>query len=988
MNRRSLALAGALACAMLTASAQEGSVFSAVAAESHTISRGAVHRYAISVKAGEYVAIDVVQVGVDIEVCTFDPSDEPVAEFHDAFTRGGVEHAEVVGEASGDYTLTVALPQGIVTPGTYTIRTVARRAATDADRTMQESRRSRAQAASLMRAGSFDVAQNTLAHALTIAEGVREPDDPYVIGVVRDLAENALVRRDTPRATSLYQSVLSVLLTLRGGEDPETALVQSRLAVLYDRVGDRAKAESVLRQAMDVFEKTVGTDHPWYVQSLITQSNLRSNGGDRDRAIEIDEQALAIVERTEGPDSRVHSVLLGNLGDVYRQKGDLTRADEYLRQALDAQSRQNPESFDVSTALLNLAIVARERHDYAAAEAYCLRSVAIREKLEGPDHPDVAQALINLANVYKSKGEDAHGLEIQQRALHIWETSSGPYERGTLVAVGNIARTYAGMGDYEHALAYQQRVDALIEMHLALNLAVGSEREKIAFARLMAERTDRTISLHLNRLPNDPRAGALAAAVLLQRKGRVQDAMADTFAAVRQHTVDAASRKRLDDLNSVRSQLARLSLSPMGSSTNPAVHRQQLAMLEARKERLESELSADSAELRMSLGPVTVEAVQAAMPDDAALIEFAVFRPFDPKIDINAEAYAPAHYAAYVIRKSAPPRGFDLGPAKSIDELVDNLRQAIRDPHRDDAQALARVVDERVLRPLRVAVGDATRLLISPDGDLNLIPFEALIDPQGQFAIERYTMTYLTSGRDLLRMQVARASHTPGVIVDDPFFGEPPPTPPGAKSPIYFPPLAGTAAEARSIRMLFPDVVELSQRQATKSALQHLDAPRLLHIASHGWFMPDAAGSPMLNPLLRSGLALAGANLPGSQREAGILTASEASGLNLWGTRLVTLSACDTGLGEVRNGEGVYGLRRAFVLAGAETLVMSLWPVSDYVTRETMTAYYTGLRSGLGRGDALREAKIAMLRRAGRRHPFYWASFIQSGEWAGLDDQR
>ena len=102
----------------------------------------------------------------------------------------------------------------------------------------------------------------------------------------------------------------------------------------------------------------------------------------------------------------------------------------------------------------------------------------------------------------------------------------------------------------------------------------------------------------------------------------------------------------------------------------------------------------------------------------------------------------------------------------------------------------------------------------------------------------------------------------------------------------------------------------------------------------------------------------------------------------------MTLSACDTGLGEVRNGEGVYGLRRAFVLAGAETLVMSLWPVSDRVTRETMTAYYTALRQGIGRGDALRLAKLAMLKLHGREHPFYWASFIQSGEWATLDGRR
>ncbi|MGH9902031.1 MAG: CHAT domain-containing protein, partial [Pyrinomonadaceae bacterium] len=147
-------------------------------------------------------------------------------------------------------------------------------------------------------------------------------------------------------------------------------------------------------------------------------------------------------------------------------------------------------------------------------------------------------------------------------------------------------------------------------------------------------------------------------------------------------------------------------------------------------------------------------------------------------------------------------------------------------------------------------------------------------------------------------------------------------------------------------------------------------------------------GAGIENPLLRSGLALAGANRRGAGREDGILTALEASGLNLWGTRLVVLSACDTGLGEVKNGEGVYGLRRAFVLAGAETLVMSLWPVSDYVTRETMLSYYTGLKQGQGRGAALRQTRLSMLKRKEREHPFYWAGFIQSGAWANLDGRR
>ena len=143
------------------------------------------------------------------------------------------------------------------------------------------------------------------------------------------------------------------------------------------------------------------------------------------------------------------------------------------------------------------------------------------------------------------------------------------------------------------------------------------------------------------------------------------------------------------------------------------------------------------------------------------------------------------------------------------------------------------------------------------------------------------------------------------------------------------------------------------------------------------------------NPLLRSGLALANANLRNKDsNDDGILTALEASGLNLWGTKLVVLSACDTGVGEVRNGEGVYGMRRAFVLAGTESLVMSLWPISDYTTRQLMTGYYRNLKQGMGRGEALRQVQLDMLKKNPHLHPFYWANFIQAGEWANLDGKR
>jgi CHAT domain-containing protein len=358
------------------------------------------------------------------------------------------------------------------------------------------------------------------------------------------------------------------------------------------------------------------------------------------------------------------------------------------------------------------------------------------------------------------------------------------------------------------------------------------------------------------------------------------------------------------------------------------------------------------------------------------------------------------------------------------------LREALLDPKRNKVKQVARAVDEKIMQPVRALMGDAAHLLVSPDGGLNLIPFEALVDEQGKYLIERYSFHYLTSGRDLLRLQAARASKSGPFVLADPLFGEAETrnsaiavgprarrASQGGKrqsittgtdlSSVYFGSLGGTAQEARAIRSLFPDAHVITGGEATESALKRVNAPRILHIATHGFFLHEAPGAVTLvaanrvptrsinasvkigNPLLRSGLALAGANLARKAGEDdGILTALEASGLNLWGTKLVTLSACDTGLGEVKNGEGVYGLRRAFVLAGTETLVMSLWPVSDYVTREMMTAYYKGLKHGQGRGQALRQVQLSMLKRKGREHPFYWASFIQSGEWANLDGKR
>jgi CHAT domain-containing protein len=779
--------------------------------------------------------------------------------------------------------------------------------------------------------------------------------------------------------------------------------VRARLALLYEKMGQRAKAETLLRPALGALEQSLGTDNQWYVSALMTQAAIRHDGGEFAAEETILRRAMAILEAIGESDSRTYATLLNNLGEIDRQRADFSGAEQWFLRSLDAGTKAfGRDNYFIGVVLQSLGMVARERKDYATADAYYARVLSLRERVVGPNHPDVAQVLNNMATVARARGDLARSLELHLRALSIWEHAAGPFQDATLVSVGNIARTYAAAGDVSNAVVYQRRADAILEKQLALNLAIGSERQKLLFVNGMRERTDRTLSLHLREAPDNADAATLATLVLLQRKGRVQDAMSDTLAAVRR-TSDPHNQELIEQLKTTTAELARLAL----NAANPTLaeeRRLAIQSLEIRKEKFEAELAERSAEFRADSRAVTLDAVQAAIPDGAALLELAVFRPFDPRAERNAEAYSAPHYAAYVIRNQLAPRGFDLGPAAAIDEAVDALRAALRDPRRGDVKARARTLDSLVMAPVRAAFGGLARLLISPDGALNLVPFEALVDEQDRYLIERHAISYLTSGRDLLRMQVARASRSSAAIFADPIFGEPAPS--GVASPVpvrttaaarrsvttgperssvYFAPLAATAEEALAIKGLFPDATLFTGQRAQKAFLQRVQAPRILHIASHGFFLQDR-GATAENPLLRSGLALAGANLKGDT-EDGILTALEASALDLWGTHLVTLSACDTGIGEVRNGEGVYGLRRAFVLAGTETLVMSLWPVSDAIARETMVAYYTGLRAGLGRGDALRQSKIAMLKRPARQHPFYWASFIQSGEWTPLEEE-
>jgi CHAT domain-containing protein/tetratricopeptide (TPR) repeat protein len=982
---------------------------------------GQTHTYRLPLDAGEVATLTVDQRGIDVVVRVRDAHDAVLAEFDLESRKDGHEPVIVVGDAAGPARISVSARYPKDSAASYVIHVDAVRPADDRDRDEFELHKLATAASDLETAGKFADALKDFTQALGLAEHALGPNDAYLGYLLARCGELSRTTGDTAAAERLFERAIAVDEVAVGRETPQTAYAILRQGALYTALNDYAKSEPLLDEGLAITERTLGPEHERVAQATLAVVMPHYFLHDYAYVVPRFEHALAIAEKTSDPNDFIITALLNNLGDVYTRMRQFEVAQPYSERALAGiEKRFGPDNWRVANPLINLGLIYRETGQFDRALEVSWRGYAIREKAFGPEHPDTAASLIQIGKAYHAKGDYPKAIETFNRALAILEARR-PYFTYTTMALSDAARSYAAAGDIDHAIAYQARANRLQAKRIELNLSIGSEREKLLYVESIGS-GDSTISIQAQIAPDNPTAATEAIGLLLQRKGQVFDALSGSLAALRQR-MNAEDRAMLDQLGTVTSELATLALDGPGKTPLDA-YKQQLAVLETRRDQLEADIGGRSLQFRAQSLPVTVAAVQEVIPDEAALIELALYYPLNVKAATEATTAGAPRYIAYVLRHDGGVQWKDLGDAHAIDEAVAALRQALRHPASRNLKTLARAVDEKVLAPLRPIVGDATRLLISPDGELNLMPFEVLVDEQGHYAVERFSISYLTSGRDLLRMQLSRPSKTAPLVVAAPSFG---PAllahraQPVAKSAsaglasgmrhsvttgpdlsvVYFAPLPGTAAEARTIKSLYPEATVLSGAHATKAALTHANAPALLHIATHGFFLQNASssqesvsageGTPgtravaasthVENPLLRAGLALSGANLKKTGSEEGILTALEASTLNLWGTRLVTLSGCDTGVGDVKNGEGIYGLRRAFLLAGAETLVMSLWPVSDYVTRDMMTAYYGGLKKGLGRGEALRQAQLAMLRSKENRHPFYWASFIQAGDW-------
>lgn len=528
--------------------------------------------------------------------------------------------------------------------------------------------------------------------------------------------------------------------------------------------------------------------------------------------------------------------------------------------------------------------------------------------------------------------------------------------------------------------------DALLEAedrHVRDGLLLGTPDERRTRLEPLAASTSRVITAHLHHAPADRDLARVALRTVLRRKGQLVDAEYATRQAVRE-TADADGLALLDRLVKATRRLDDLARDPGAA---PAA----LTGLRDEVDRLQRDLAAASRSFRAVAG--LVEPIQVALTLDRRtwLVELVAYHLWD----VETDTFGELHYAAYTLDRSGTILAADLGPADPIDHSVLTLRGALI-----ARRAVAPLADD-----LRARVfGDlpwitrAERLVVAADGLLNHVPFEIVLAHavDGEFHIPR--VSYLTSGRERPHLGAWQAETTDPVVVFDVDYG--------AGGP--WTPLPGTIGEGELVAAKTPGARVLRGAEATEAAILGLSRPRVLHVASHGFFAAqtdperfdplvtsrglqriDRPPAPVTaeaaptgqtdHPALRSGLVFAGANEPES---SGIVTAAEWSNLDLRGTRLVVLSACETGLGEIRNGDGVHGLRRALVLAGTQAQVLSLWKVDDAATAELMAAMYDRLAEGMAVGEALHRARRAIAGQPRFRHPFYWAAFTVSGREA------
>jgi len=839
-------------------------------------------------------------------------------------------------------------------------------------------------------------------------------------------------------AESLYQITLSLRKQLFGSQHPEVAKSLNNLGVIYRQQGRYSEAETLYQQALLILEGALGKEHPDVAKTLTNFGILYSEQGRFDQAVLLHKRALTIREKTLGPSHPDVGRSLDLLASEYSDQGKLSLAEPLFKRALEiAKETMGLTHPSLGTKLYNLGIFYMKQGKYPQAESAFQRALDIYNNSLGAQHPYTAIILLGLATVQDKKNNHLQAEENIMTSLKILEKQLGSQHPYFAEGLEVSARYYYGIGNRKDALDKSKTAFEIRAQNFNLAASVMSEKDALTYSNFMR----RAANLYLSCFVGTPASlvnETEVAEVIFKVKGVVSDAIYERQREVG-YKENGVTKKLWKEYRAITQQLSNLFVRGI-STTSSTDLRVQLDSLNNLAHLLESQLTRASAGFKNKFEDrvITVEKLAELIPGNSVLVEYLKFDRLQPGTD----SISP-HYIVVILNRKAKVQVLDLGKASPIDALVENYRQHLAKistqsylPTSRETEVykkIAKQLFEKIWQPLVKYTSQANLVFICPDGGLNLVSFAGLVDQEDRYLIEKRILQYLSSGRDLMRLQNPVKYNQGLLALGDPDYDAGQvfkPVGMGQEQKKGSPPSAGSSYNLRSGCDLFQHLkvdrlpgtgreVEQIVSQWKKSSSEPAEiylgteatevnfrrrAPgkRVIHLATHGYFLQGVCDSDRAftkweswnnflgeNPLLLSGLLLAGVNwyrgnsTGQSESWDGVLTAQEVATMQLEGTQMIILSACETGLGEVKQGEGVYGLRRAFLMAGARTIISALWKVPDKITAETMEQLYRLGTKNIP--QRLREVQLLQLTRLRQHgdsdHPFSWGAFIAQGDW-------
>lgn len=817
----------------------------------------------------------------------------------------------------------------------------------------------------------FNLAETYFKRAVELYEEEGEVKHPVY---ARALSNLGLLYHTTGRYVLAEEYTIKALdLRKEIFSDTNAAYAASvnNLAVLYKEMGKYNESEKLIAQAISVNEQSLGKNSVHYALSLNNQAMLYQAIGRYNIAEPILQQAIEIAGKTLKEKSTNYVRLMVNLALLYQDMKKYSEAEQiYLKAIKIKENRLGTSHPDYAHLLNNLAALYMLMNKYDQVESLLKKSSDIYKKQFGDKHPSYATTISNLGNFYRVMNRPSDAEPLLTQALQIRKESLGenhPEYVNSLESLGLLNWQNGKLSEASSLL--KQVLDKNIE-HIHTYFAPMSEAEKAKFWEKVQPKFIRFISFVLDAQKINPSiVGDLynyqlaTKALLLNSTSKVKEQILSSG--------DKALIKEYLEWLDEKENLARLYTLSKAELADEKINLDSLERATNEREKLLSQKSKLFSE-EYSIRSTSFKDVQLALDPTEAAIEIIQFRKFN-KVFTDS-----VFYLALILTKEKPqPTLVVLENGNQLEKkhykiYINSVKQKLKDEN-SYSQFWSKI-DQ--------ATGSKKNLYVSLDGIYNQINLNTLLTPQG-YLIDLKNIRIVTNSKELISIKKAKASQNSNhaVLIGFPDYG-------ASESILKLP---GTKKEIESIKAIltagkYTSKVYL-QADATEQNLKTLKSPKILHIATHGFFLAESdnqgdekvfgieSAKSRENPLLRSGLMLAGASQAiEGKSENGIITAYEVMNMQLDKTEIVVMSACETGLGDVKNGEGVYGLQRAFQVAGANAIVMSLWKVNDDATQQLMTSFYKNYSVSNNKQTAFKKAQQEL--KAKFKDPYFWGAFV------------